>query len=175
MGHHAVKKISRYDVYRKYCFDELSREINREDSHSDNKDHKFEELEKRVDSLSDSEAKKLCKDLSHSRKNPVYAHITGGPRDWCIDSVKISMILMIGINRKVNRYLSEHYWSLRDISKDKRIIKHKEFRKKGDIHPKCMTLIAHKIDGHRFKLIDGNHRAVQLAINGEKEIKLIHY
>jgi len=161
------KTISKGDVYRKYIFDELSKKI------KDSK--KLEDLEHYVDSLSDHKAKKLCCKLSHSRKNPVYSFISRGPDQWLIENVKVSKIYMIGINHRVNQYLRENGMSLRKNSKDERIRKNKEFKKKGDIHPRCMTLIGQKMDGYRYRLIDGNHRAIKLACSGEKKIKLICY
>lgn len=168
------QKISKSDVYRKYVFDEMSRKINRKEEDS-NREQKLKDLEQYVDSLSNHKAEKLCCHLSHSRKNPVYGFVRRGPDHFLIKYIKISHIYMIGINGKVNRYLSANYWSLKESSKDKHIRKHKEFNKKGDIHPRSMTLIAHKIDQSRFKLIDGNHRAIKLACSGEMKIKLIYY
>lgn len=170
-----IKKINKSDVYRKYVFDEKSRKINRKEKDPRDREQKLKDLEQYVDSLNDRKAKKLCCRLSHSRKNPVYSFITRGPDQFSIENVKISKIYMIGINGRVNQYLRENGWSLKENSKDKYIRKHKEFKKKGDIHPRCLTLIAHKMDGSRFKLIDGNHRAVKLASGGEKKLRLIYY
>lgn len=169
------KKIHKSDVYRKYVFDEKSRKINRNEKDPKNREQKIKELEKYVDSLRSHKAKELCCRLSHSRKNPVYSFINRGPDIWTIKDIKISKIYMIGINGKVNELLSEHSWSLKESSKDKHLRKHKEFNKKGDLHPRCTTLIAQKIDDSRYRIIDGNHRAMKLSIDGAKEIRLIYY
>lgn len=170
------EKIDKSDVYRKYIFDEMSRKINREEKDPKDKEQKLKELEHYVDSsLSDHKAKKLCCQLSHDRKNPVFHFISRGPDQWSIKNVKISAIYMIGINGKVNRYLRENGWSLKENSKDKHIRRHKEFNKTGDIYHRCLTLIAQNIGSERYKLIDGNHRAVRLCINGARKIKLIYY
>lgn len=170
-----IKTVSKDEVYKKYVFDELSRKINRKEKDPNDREKKLKELEHYVDSLSNHKAKKLCCHLSHSRRNPVYGFIKRGPDKWSIEDIKVSKIYMIGINRRVNPYLSNHCFSLKECSKDKRVRKHKEFEKKGDIHPRCMTLIAHRVDGYRYKIIDGNHRAIRLASNGDKRLRLIYY
>jgi len=169
------KKIVKGDVYRKYVFDELSRKINGKYEDPKDREQKFKELEHYVDSLNDHKAKKLCCHLSHLRRNPVYSFVKRGPEKWLVEDVKISKIYMISINHKVNSYLRDNFFSLKESSKDKRVRKHKEFGKKGDIHPRCLTLLAHRVDGYRFKLIDGNHRAIKLARDGEKKLRLIYY
>ena len=169
------QKISKGDVYRKYTFDEMSKEINRKYEDPNDKEQKIKDLEQYVDSLNDHKAEKLCCNLSHSRKNPVYGFIKRGPDHFLVGDIKISHIYMIGINGNVNHYLSNHCFSLKECSKDKHVIRHKEFKKKGDIHPRSMTLIAQMIDKNRFMLIDGNHRAIRLASNGEKRLRLIYY
>ena len=169
------EKISKGDVYRKYVFDETSKDINRKEEDIKNREQKLKDLGQYADSLNDHEAEKLCCDLSHSRRNPVYGFIRRGPDHFLVGDIKTSHIYMIGINGKVNQYLSANGWSLKECSKDKHIYKHKEFKKNGDIHPRSTTLIAQKIDQSRFRLVDGNHRGIKLCINGAIKIKLIYY
>lgn len=157
------KKISKSGVYRKYVFDEMARITKRS----------IENLEKYVDSLDDHKAKHLCSRCSHSRKNGVYHFISRGPEHWTVKTVSISKIYLGGINARVNDYLSRNGWLLKNISKDKGIRKHREFKKWGNIHPRSLSLIAHKMGG-KYKIIDGNHRAIKLACDGIKEFKLIY-
>lgn len=158
------RQISRSDVYRKYVFDEMARTTKLT----------INELEKYIDSLDGHRAKELCRHLSHSRKNGVYSFISEGPEHWTVKTVGISKIYMGGINHRVNEYFIRNAWLLKNIAKDKSIRKHKEFRKWGDIHNRSLSLIAHKI-GSKYRVIDGNHRAVKLACDGRKEFELIFY
>lgn len=156
------KELSRGDVYRIYVYDELAKR----------EKHSLKDLADYVDSLSDHEAKKLCRHLSHSRKNGVFHFISQGPEHWIVKTVDISHIRVRGINSKVNDHLSRNKWSLKKISKDKKISKLKEFKKKGKIHKRSQYLLAHK-RGCKFKLVDGNHRAIKLSCDGKKEFKLV--
>ena len=157
-------KIKKSDVYRKYIFDEMSKTTK----------HSLEDLEHYVDSLDDHEAERLCDKCSHSRKNGVYSFISRGPDKWKVKTVKISKIYLRGINNSVNGYLSRNGWWLENIGKDKSIPKLKEFKKRGDIHPRSMSLIAQKVRG-KYGIIDGNYRAVKLACSKCKEFTLIFY
>lgn len=134
----------------------------------------IKDLEKYVDSLDDHKAEHLCSRCSHSRKNGVYRFISRGPDRWKIKTVDISKIFLGGINARINSYLSRNGWLLKNIAKDKGISKHSELKKWGDIHPRSLSLIAHKMRG-KYKIIDGNHRAIKLACSGEKKFKLIFY
>jgi hypothetical protein len=134
----------------------------------------LEDLEYYIDSLDDHEAEKLCSKCSHSRRNGVYGFISRGPDKWKVKTVKISKIYVRGINNSVNGYLSRNGWWLENICKDKSIPKLKEFKKRGDIHPRSMSLIAHKVR-EKYGIIDGNHRSVKLVCSGCKELTLIFY
>ncbi len=163
------KEIKKSDVYRKYIFDELGRNIDTSD-----KEQKFKELEKYVDSLDSHKSKELCRHLSHSRKNQVFRFISNGPESWTVKRVSISKIYMGGINKKINQYFINNAWLLKNIVKDKGVRKHKEFKKWGNIHPRSLSLIAHKT-GSSYKIVDGNHRSVKMACDGHKEFELIFY
>lgn len=156
------RKIKKSDVHRKYVFDEMSKTTGRS----------LEDLEHYVDSLDDHKADQLCSKCSHSRKNGVYGFISRGPEKWTVKTVHISKIFVRGINDDVNHYLSRNGWWLENIGKDKSIPKLREFKKHGDIHHRSMSLIAQKV-GRKYRIIDGNHRAIKLACNGHKEFKLI--
>lgn len=158
------KKISRGDIYRKYIFDEMAR-VTKMD---------IKDLEKYVDSLDDHKAKHLCSRCSHSRKNGVYRFISDGPEYWIVKTVNISKIYMGGINRRVNDYFIRNGWLLKNIVKDKSVHKHREFKKWGKIHHRSLSLIAYK-RGSKYKIIDGNHRAIKMACEGKKEFELIFY
>ena len=159
------REISKGDVYRKYVFDESARTTKLS----------MTDLEKYVDSLDDHKAKELCHKLSHSRKNSVFRFISNGPDLWTVKTVSISKIYMGGINKKVNeRYFIGNCWLLKRIAKDKGVRKNREFKKRGEIHKRSRSLIAHKT-GSSYKIVDGNHRAIKLAVHGQKEFELIFY
>lgn len=157
-------KLNKIDIHRKYLFDEMSKETK----------NNLEDLEHYVDSLDDEKVKKLCRRYSHSRKNFVFRFISRGPKRWIMKNVDISDIYVRSINSRVNGFLSRNGWSLKKIAKDRRIPKLKEFKKRGKIHSRSLALIAHK-KGDKYKLVDGNHRAIKLACDGKKEFKLIFY
>lgn len=150
------------DVYRIYVFDEMTKRTKRD----------IKDLEKYVDSLSDDKAKKLCRSLSHSRKNGVYEFIDRGPKQWTVKTVNAAEIYVRRLNDRVNGHLSRNHWSLEKISEDKEIPKLREFKKRGKINKRSRYLLAHK-RGDSYRLVDGNHRAIRLACDGEKEFKLI--
>ena len=156
------KELSKGDIYRMYVFDELAKK----------EKHGLKNLANYVDSLSDHEVKKICRHLSHSRKNGVFRFISEGPDHWIVKTVDISRIRVRSINSRVNDHLSRNKWSLKKISKDKKILRLKEFKKKGNIHKRSLYLLAHK-RGCKFKLVDGNHRAIKLSCDGMKEFKLV--
>ena len=158
------REIRRSDVYRKYVFDEMAKLGKRS----------TEDLERYVDSLDDQKAEQLCSKCSHHRKNGVYSFISRGPKRWTVKTIHISQIYVRGINDSVNHYLSRNGWWLENIGKDKHIPKLREFKKHGDIHHRSMSLIAHKVGG-KYRVIDGNHRAVKIACSGQKEFKIIFY
>jgi hypothetical protein len=157
-------KIRKSDVYRKYVFDEMSKD----------KKRNLEDLERYVDSLDDHDAEQLCSKCSHSRKNGVFSFISRGPEKWKVKIVDISKIYVRGINDSVNGYLKRNGWWLENIGNDKSIRKLDEFKKYGDIHHKSMSLIAHKVAG-KYGIIDGNHRAIKLGCSGHKDFELIFY
>lgn len=156
------KKLDKDNVYRIYVFDEMAKKTKRH----------LEDLEHYVDSLDHDKVKELCRHCSHSRKNGVYRFISRGPNRWIVKVVNISDIYVRRINSKVNSHLSRNGWSLKKISKDKKISKLREFKKRGNIHSRSLHFIAHD-KGDKYKLIDGNHRAIKLACSGKKEFKLV--
>lgn len=158
------KKLDKNEVYRIYVFDEMAKKTGRS----------LEDLGHYVDSLDDDKIKELCCHCSHSRKNGVYRFISRGPNRWTAKIVNISDIYVRRINSNVNGRLSRNGWSLKRISKDKKISKLREFKRRGKIHSRNLSFIAHK-KGNRYKLIDGNHRAIKLACCDQKEFKLVFY
>ena len=158
------KQLDKNEVYRIYVFDEMAKKTR----------HSLEDLGHYVDSLDDDKIKELCRHCSHSRKNGVYRFISRGPNRWTVKIVNISDIYVRCINSKVNGHLSRNRWSLKRISKDKKISKLREFKRRGTIHSRNLSFIAHK-KGDKYKLIDGNHRAIKLACRGQKEFRLVFY
>ena len=156
------------DVYRKYVFDEMSK----------NKEYNINDLENLVYSLNDEQVKQFCKFFSYNRKNIVYDFISKGPDNWKEEIIGISNIDIGKVNAGVNRLLEENGWSLKKICKDRRLSNIDEFKNQGDIHHISLSFIAEKIvnGGHRrYKIIDGTHRVIRLACDNKKEFKLIYY
>lgn len=171
----SIRNISKGDVFRKYCFDEMGRKWDKSNSG-------IKKLEKYVDCLGDNEAEKLCRRLSHSRHNRVFRFISEGPDKWMVKKVKIDKIYMGGINSKINEYFRRNHWLLEEIVKDRNIRKIKELKLKSrddgrddSICDRSRSLLARKHGGY-YKIIDGNHRIVKLAVwNKKKEFELVFY
>lgn len=154
----------RSDVYRKYIFDEMSK----------NKEYNISDLGDFIRSLGDYQAKQLCRYFSSYRRNRTYDFISKGPDNWRVDYIDISNIYVEKINPAVNHYLKKNDWSLKKISKDSDIARHDEFQPQGHINSKMSIFIAKKID-HEYRIVDGMHRIIRLACDGKKQFKLIYY
>lgn len=152
------------DVYRKYIFDEMSR----------NKEYSIVDLEHLVTSLDYSQAKQLCKYFSSYRKNCVYDFISKGPSDWRTNNINISDIYVGDVNRETNCHLEKNDWSLKKISEDVNIRNVEEFKSQGYIDIKFLNFIAKK-DDEKYTIIDGMHRIIRSSCDGRKRFKLIYY
>lgn len=152
------------DVYRKYIFDEMSK----------NKEYGVTDLIRLVDSLDNYQAKELCKYYSYYRRNRVYDFISKGPDNWQINDIDISNIYVEKINPTINHYLEKNNWSLKKISEDVNINQHDEFKSQGRINSKISSFIARRI-GHEYRIVDGMHRSIRLASDGKRKFKLIYY
>lgn len=169
------KKIHKSDIYRKYIFDEMTKKIYQDNKKSyKDKKRKIKRLKHYVDSISDRKAKKLCCSISWDVKDRGYGFVSRGPEHWMIETIDISKIFISPINRDIDEYLFRNEWSLERITKDKEICGHKEFEKMGHIHSRSLTLIAERI-GDKYYIVDGNHRAIKLACQGQIKFELIFY
>lgn len=157
-------KMYKDKVYRKYIFDEMSK----------NKEYDITDLEYLVKSLNNNQAKELCRYFSYYRRNCAYDFISKGPDNWQTGHIDISDIRIEKINPRINHYLEKNDWSLKKISNDKDIAKHDEFKSHGTIDPKISNFIAKKT-GHKYIIVDGMHRIIRLACDGKKKFKLIYY
>ena len=152
------------DVYRKYIFDEMSR----------NKEYSIVDIEHLVTSLDYSQAKQLCRYFSTYRRNCVYDFISRGPNNWQTSTVNISNIYVGDVNREVNCYLEKNDWSLQKIVEDESIRQLDEFKSQGSIDVKILSFIANK-DDYNYTIIDGMHRIIRSSCDGRKKFKLIYY
>ncbi len=152
------------DVYRKYVFDEMSR----------NKEYSIIDLEHLVTSLDHNQVRQLCKYFSSYRKNCVYDFISKGPNNWRMNNVSISDIYVGEINREVNCHLEKNNWSLKNIVEDANICQIDEFKSQGSIDIRMLNFIAKK-DDCEYTIIDGMHRIIRLGCDGRKRFKLIYY
>lgn len=152
------------DVYRKYIFDEMSR----------NKDCSILEIEHFVTSLNYDQAIQLCKYFSSSRRNCVYNFISKGPDNWKTSNVDISNIYVGNINNKVNCYLERNNWLLGNIIEDNEMWQIDEFKSKGPIDMKILNFIAKKND-YDYTIVDGMHRIIRSSLDGKRQFKLTYY
>lgn len=159
-----VRNMRKDDIYRKYVFDEMSR----------NKEYGILDIEHFVESLGYDQAKQLCKYFSSSRKNCVYEFISKGPNNWQTSNVNISNIYVGDINRQVNGYLERNNWLLKNIVEDNDIRHVDEFKSQGPIDIKILSFIAKKND-YEYTIIDGMHRIIRASCDGKKRFKLIYY
>ena len=159
-----VGQMRKGNIYRKYIFDEMSK----------NKEYDIIDLEHFINSLNDKQVKQLCKYLSSYRRNRTYEFISKGPDVWKVNHIDISDIYVREVNREVNSYLEKNDWSLKKIAKDVNIHRLDEFKSQGPINTKILSLIARKV-GHEYKIVDGIHRSIRLACDGKNKFKLIYY
>lgn len=152
------------DVFRKYIFDEMSK----------NKEYSIMDIENFVTSLEYAQAKSLCKYFSSLRRNCVHDFISKGPSSWQTENVSISNIYVGDVNRQVNCYLERNSWLLANIVEDEEIREVEEFKSKGPIDIKILNFIAKKNDCE-YTIVDGIHRIIRSAFDGKKRFKLIYY
>jgi hypothetical protein len=152
------------DVYRKYIFDEMSR----------NKEYSIIDLEHFVISLDHDQVKQLCRYFSSYRRNCVYDFISRGPNNWRESNIGISDIYVGDINRDVNCHLEKNDWSLKKIAEDTNICQIEEFRSQGFIDIKILSFIAKRND-REYTIIDGMHRIIRSSCDGRRKFKLIYY
>ena len=152
------------DVYRKYVFDEMSR----------NKEYSIIDLEHFVRSLDYGQIKQLCRYYSCYRRNCVYDYISKGPNNWKVGHVGISNIFIGEVNRSVNCYLEKNDWSLKKVIEDTYMNQIEEFKSQGSIDIKILSFIAKKDDGE-YTIIDGMHRIIRSGLDGRKRFELIYY
>ena len=152
------------DVYRKYVFDEMSR----------NKEYSIVDLEHFVTSLDYGQAKQLCRYFSSYRRNCVYDFISKGPNNWRMSNISISDIYVGEVNREVNCYLEKNDWSLKKIAEDTNICHINEFKSQGSMDIKILSFIAKK-DDYEYTIVDGMHRIIRSSCDGRKRFALIYY
>lgn len=152
------------DVYRKYIFDEMSK----------NKEYSIIDLERFVKSLDYSQTKQLCRYFSYYRRNCVYNFISKGPNNWRIGNISTSDIYIGEVNRAVNCYLEKNDWSLKKVAEDEYISQIDEFKSQGPIDIKILNFIAKK-NNDKYTIIDGMHRIIRSGLDGRKRFELIYY
>jgi len=159
-----MTQVHKDDVYRKYIFDEMSR----------NKEYSIIDLEHFVTSLDYDQAKQLCRYFSSYRRNCVYDFISKGPNNWRMNNISISDIYVGEVNREVNCYLEKNDWSLKKIAEDNDICHMNEFKSQGYMDIKILSFIAKK-DDYEYTIIDGMHRIIRSSCDGRKRFALIYY
>ena len=138
-------------VIKRYIKDEMSKFKN------------YHDMVSFLESLTDKEARTVGRLLSRWRNNGVYWKVMFRA-DWEISKVDISRILIGGINDGIHPLIEENSHLLETMCGDPRIANHPEFKDQGEIRNKLF--LALKI-GNLFKIIDGSHRIVRLACDGD--------
>jgi hypothetical protein len=127
------------------------------------------DLEAFVASLRGNEPQVLCALLSKWRCNRMSQTITSAA-EWTEVTVGIDHIIVGHINDDVNPLLQQHGFRLSGIADDAKIREHPEFKDQGKVDFDQFIAVR---QGEEFRLRDGNHRAIRLALDGWKEFKLI--
>ena len=133
-----------------------------------------------VNNLTPKQIKKHAKTLSELRKNGVYKNIMKR-RKWYmteLDVIEYPYLKVCDINENVKPLLNRFENDLSDIfassvypAHDNPLLVHPEFKSQGKITEK--NLIALK-DGFRYRIIDGSHRAIRMALDGEHKFRVIY-
>ena len=150
--------MNQQEVLKRYVSDEMSKFRNAGD------------LDAFVDSLTPDQMRQQCALLTSWRKNCVYRFIASSTDSWTETSVSIQKIIVGQINPSVDPILRRHAYRLAGIVEDPEAKAHAEFRSQGDISSR--RLIAYRM-GEDFKLVDGNHRAIRMGVDGQLEFTLL--
>jgi hypothetical protein len=146
------------NVLQKYLVDEMSKFRDRRD------------LRSFVESLDMGNLCLLCQQLSNWRKNEVATYLLGGG-NWVEESVSVATIKLPHINERVNDLLARHDWQLDRVAADPAVCGHEEFRDQGTMISDVL-LVKKVPDG--FLVVDGAHRAVKLACDGQQQLPVIY-
>jgi hypothetical protein len=138
-------------VLRRYATDEMS------------KFKDFKDLQSFVGSLKPRHIRLFAKLLSKWRKNGVYKKIMQ-KTDWHIATVDISQIFINGLSIDIRPIIEENGCLLANICGNQKVSNHKEFKSQGKINRK---LFLAERKGDMFQIIDGNHRIIRLACDGD--------
>lgn len=138
-------------VLRRYATDEMS------------KFKDFKDLQSFIGSLKPRHIKLLANLLSKWRKNGVYKKIMQRT-DWHIAPVDISQIFVNGLTIDVRPIIEDAGCLLANICGNPKISNHEEFESQGKINRKLFLAIQ---KGDMFQIIDGNHRIIRLACDGD--------
>ncbi len=153
------QKFNKTQIMREYVKVEMSK----------NKYANPRELNRFIESLNNKQISYLCKFLSTFRNNGVYDFIDMHNK-WEKEKVPLSKLKLRRINKKVEPFLRKDNFNLYRISKDKKIIKNSEFKSQGKIGDKKIIVVN---IGNEYKIIDGNHRAIELVKYGDKKMEIL--
>lgn len=148
------------NVVKKYLVDEMSKFRNLDD------------LRSFVNSLNNSRLNDLCSCLSVWRNNGISDFLRQGPEYWDIEEIDISQIKVGLINETIDPLLERHHFMLESIAHDNDISDHPEFASQSGYN---LNKIIAKKQEDVFLIIDGNHRAIRAACDGERIFIVIYY
>ncbi len=125
-------------------------------------------------SLSDDEAWNLLRLVSEEyRQNNVYQSLLDSKNKWCKQAVNLRDIKLSDVNSKVKPYLVQTDYNLSNFCNFLKLNNHleelKEFESRSVRDEEKVFLFSFS-DGN-YKIIDGNHRIVSLALLGYTEFE----
>ncbi len=153
------RRLSKRELMKEYITADMSR----------NKAADIKSIKKFVDSLDKKQINYMCKFLSLWQQNGVADFIDMYDK-WEIEKIPISKLKMRHINKKTDALLKKDKFELYKIAKDGKVVKNPEFRTQGKI--KDEKIIVARI-GNEYKIIDGDHRSVEVIKLGNKKIEAI--
>lgn len=153
------RRLSKTELMKEYIQSDMSR----------NKAADIKEVKKFVKSLDKKQTGYLCKFLSLWQQNGVSDFINMY-NQWETEKIPISKLKMRHINKKTDLLLKKDNFELYRIAEDGRVIKNPEFKTHGKI--KDGKIIVARI-GKGYKIIDGDHRSVEVVKFGNKKIDII--
>jgi hypothetical protein len=128
-------------------------------------------VEEVVSGLSDGDAVTVASVLSLCRNNGVSRDLANGARFELV-TVPVEHVLLRPAEPVLRERFEANGWSLVRIACDDRVLRTKPYVDYPTGHGVEYSVLLARAEGEKYRVIDGMHRAIQLARNGEPALEL---